>query len=320
MTRKAVVVLGIAAAISCATVVCAADRANGAGISFQKFADHVDIDLNNKPVTTFHFESKWDKPFLYPIRTLSGMVISRGYPVEPRAGEERDHAWHRGFWYGHGDINGQDFWREKEDHTTSRMVIDGEPKITGRTIEARFAMIPPSGKRMGTIVERYSFTPDGPNLVIDTTISVIADGGQALRFGDSDDGGFGFRLSDEFRQDRGAQLTNSEGQSGTENMWGKPARWVRYSAAVGGVQRGVVMLDHPSNLRSPSRWHARGYSLCSANPFALGSFMKDKKVDGSWTLPAGQTLRLKYRIIVYDGELSREQVDKSYTAFANQKD
>src|SRR3954451_13728473 len=164
MASKAVVVPGIAGFLFCAIVARSTDRADGGQITFRKSADHVDVDFGSKPVTTLHFESRWDKPFLYPIRTLSGTEISRGFPVAPREGEERDHAWHRGFWYGHGDINGQDFWREKEDHTTSRMVIDGERKITGRTIEARFAMIPASGKRMGTIVERYSFTPDGPNL------------------------------------------------------------------------------------------------------------------------------------------------------------
>ena len=287
------------------------------GISFNKFDDRVEVLLDGRPVTTFQFHSKWDKPFLYPIRTLSGTILSRGYPVEPRAGEEQDHAWHRGIWYGHGDINGEDFWREKPDHSTSRLVLDGEPRTSGSTLEVRLAMMTPKGKRLGTIGEKYTFSADGANLLIDSTISVIADRNEALRFGDSDDGGFAFRLSDEFRQDRGAELMNSDGLTGTEKIWGKPARWVKFSAKVNGKPAGVAILDHPSNLRAPTGWHARGYSLNAANPFAAGSFAKDKKkVDGSWTLPAGDTLTLRYLVLVHDGDLNREGVERYFSKFA----
>lgn len=280
--------------------------------SFERAEGRVEIKLDGKTWTAFHHESKWDKPFLYPIRTASGRVISRGYPVEPRAGEEQDHPWHRGIWYGHGDINGEDFWREKPDKSTAKLVLAGEPKTANNTLQVSLAMIGSKGARMGTIQERYSFRNIDRHAAIDVTISVAADAGQAFRFGDTDDGGFGFRLSDEFRQDRGAVLLNSDGLTGTEKIWGKPARWVKYATSTAGI----AVLDHPSNLRHPTRWHARGYSLCSANPFALRSFTNDKKADGSYTLPAGQTLTLRYRVIVHDGTLSRETVDRYFADFA----
>ena len=56
----------------------------------------------------FYVGEEWDKPFLYPPRTLSGRVLSRRYPVESVPGEETDHIWHRGLWYGHGIINGRE--------------------------------------------------------------------------------------------------------------------------------------------------------------------------------------------------------------------
>ena len=81
-------------------------------VAFSSAAGRVDVFVNGEDSTSFHFEDKWDKPFLYPLRTASGLVISRGYPVEERPGEHSDHIWHRGIWWGHGDINGVDFWRE----------------------------------------------------------------------------------------------------------------------------------------------------------------------------------------------------------------
>lgn len=277
--------------------------------------------MDGRPFTAFHFHSKWDKPFLFPIRTVSGNVISRGWPVEPRDGDERDHAWHRGIWYGHGDINGEDFWREKPDKTTARLVLDGEPKASSGpkgVLEAALAMIGAKGNRLGTIVEHYEFRREGSQVLIDSRIRVMADRGIPLKFGDSDDGGFGFRLGTEFREDRGAELMNSNRLTGTENIWGKPANWVKYTAAVNDRRAGVAVFDHPSNLRHPTGWHARGYSLCSANPFALGSFSKDKTKDGSYTLPAGQNLNLRYLVVIYDGDLSPQAADRIFNRFAKE--
>ena len=290
--------------------------AAAAAVSFADMPGRLEVRLDGEPLTAFHYGSKWDKPFLYPIRTASGVVISRGWPVEPRPGEQEDHAWHRGFWWGHGDINGEDFWREKPDKSTSRLVVDGKPTTTGDSLEAKLGMITPEGKRLGTVIERYTFRRDGENVLIDTAITVAADAGVPLRFGDTDDGGFAFRLSDEFRQDRGARLINSEGQAGTEQIWGKPAKWVDYTATVNGKPAGVAILDHPSNVRHPTGWHARGYSLNAANPFALGSFTKNKKNDGSYLLPAGEQLRLRYLVVIHEGELSRDRIGQYFMRFA----
>jgi hypothetical protein len=74
---------------------------------------------------------------------------------------------------------------------------------------------------------------------------------------------------------------------GTENIWGKPAKWVHYAAKVDGKPAGVAVLDHPSNLRHPTTWHARGYGLFAANPFGLRELHARQDADGSYTIPAG---------------------------------
>lgn len=285
-------------------------------ITLKRAEDRVDVLLAGKPLTAFHYEKKWDKPFLYPIRTAAGLVLSRGFPLEPRDGEHQDHAWHRGIWYGHGDINGEDFWREIPEKKTSRLVLNGEPKLSGSTLRVSLAMMAGKGPRIGTIDESYRFSSTAKNVLIESTITIHADAGTPLKFGDTDDGGFGFRLSDDFRQDHGALMTNSEGQTGTEKMWGKPAKWVDYSAKTAGSFAGMAVLDHPKNLRYPTRWHARNYSLCAANPFALASFTGDKSADGSYTVPAGASLTFRYLVILHDGEMTAEAINQQFDAFA----
>lgn len=276
----------------------------------------MEIRLNGKTVCSFYSGEKWDKPFLYPIRTASGKVISRGWPIEPREGDSTDHTWHRGFWYGHGDINGADFWREQGREKTSRLIPKARPKVDGANVRIDLAMTPPSGEPIGSMSQEFHFADHGDIRTMDTVIAVHADAGQPLTFGDTDDGGFAFRLSEAFREDKGARLRNSEGLTGSKEIWGKPARWTDYSATIGGgpagVAIGVAIFDHPSNLRHPTRWHARGYGLNAANPFALKSFTKDPAADGKYTLPAAQKLVLRYRTLIYEGS---PDIERLYSAW-----
>ena len=116
---------------------------------------------------SLYWGDKWDKPFVYPIKTVSGKVLSRGWPIEPREGDSKDHEWHRGFWYGHGDINGADYWREQGREKTSRLIAKAPPK--GGRIE--LAMTPPSGKVMGSIVQEFQTTRRGQSRVCSTLSS-----------------------------------------------------------------------------------------------------------------------------------------------------
>lgn len=272
--------------------------------------------------TCLYFGRHWDKPFLYPLRTASGVEISRRWPVVDSEERYKDHSWHRGLWWGHGDINGVDFWRELGEGKTGKLVpvLAPEASATGEraVIRLSLALQSPAGQRLGTVRQHYALWQQDPYRFIDVELIVEADAGVPLRFGDTEDGGFAFRLTDQFRQDQGARLMNSEGLEGTEQIWGRPARWVDYSAVLEGRRCGIAVFDHPANLRHPTRWHARGYGLCAANPFALRSFTRNPEADGSYTLPSGQSLRLRYRVVLHEGEAERRELESLYQAYVAQ--
>ena len=74
-------------------------------------ADHrVDIAIDGQPFTSYIYSQSLEKPVLYPIRSAAGLVVTRGYPLEPRPGERADHPHHVGHWFNYGDVNGYDFW------------------------------------------------------------------------------------------------------------------------------------------------------------------------------------------------------------------
>lgn len=280
-------------------------------VSFEQADRRIDVQIGGEPFTSFHYEEKWDKPFLYPIRTASGREISRGYPLRTRPGEHTDHIWHRGVWWGHGEINGGDFWREQGRDKTGRLVPVSPPTADGAAVSTELALQPPEGDPLGTVRETFEFSGDETLRIIDATIEIRADQGVPLVFGDTEDGGFGVRLADAFRQDMGATLRNAEGLEGTENIWGKRSKWVDYSTAIDGGTVGVAVFDHPDNLRHPTGWHARGYSLNAANPFAAGDF-SGEPADESYTIPAGESVTLRYRIVIHEGRPDIESLWRQY--------
>ena len=293
---------------------------NGAPeISLQREAGKIHVRIAGQFFTSYHFEEKWDKPFLHPVRALSGREVSRGWPVDPRPGESDDHIWHRGLFMGHDRINGVDFWRELGRDKTGTLVPRSPPTASvsdgAARISAELDLLTPDGESLGAIRQGFTFTRLGTSAVIDVEVTVRADRGTALRMGDTEEGWVGFRFDDAFQQENGATLMNSGGLVGTENIWGQRAEWVDYSTTLQGEKAGVALFDHPANPGHPTYWHARGYGLCTANPFGERSFTGDEARDGTMEVPEGGQIEFRYRLVVHPGSALDAEIEQLYSEY-----
>lgn len=283
-------------------------------VTFSKSKNKIDVAMGGQPAAGFHYEAEWDKPFLWPIRTTGGVVVTRQFPMEKVPGEAQDHTWQRGLWFAHGDINGVDFWRELGREKTGIYAPRADPRARGNTISVDLDMLTPAKKSLGCMRQEYGFSRAGDDLLIDARAVIMADRGAPLKMGDTEEGWFGFRMHDAFREDRGAAMRNSEGETG-KKIWGKRARWQCYAAAVDGQKISVLMFDHPKNPKHPTYWHARHYALCAANPFGEHDFLKDKTRDGSMSIPEGGKLEFRYRVVIHPGDADQASIDRLYAAF-----
>src|SRR5207249_10739731 len=59
----------------------------------------VDVLVDGKPFTSYIYPTTLKKPTLYPVRSASGVVVTRGWPLEPRPGERVDHPHQVGLWF-----------------------------------------------------------------------------------------------------------------------------------------------------------------------------------------------------------------------------
>jgi hypothetical protein len=60
----------------------------------------------------------------------------------------------------------------------------------------------------------------------------------------------------------------------------------------------------------------RTYGLFAANPFGLKEFTGDESADGGLTLPAGESLTLRYRVVLHRGDAEAAGIAAEYANYA----
>jgi hypothetical protein len=281
--------------------------------------EYVSVDIKGKPFTQFFIGPETNKPYLHPLRSASGKIVTRGYPMEEIPGESHDHPHHRGLWFSHGDVNGFDFWgNETRGAKFGRIVLSkidnlSDGKDSG-AIDATFDWSDPSGKVLLTEARKMIFYAQPKTRTIDFDIVLTAR--EAVTFGDTKEGTFAVRVASGLEEARGAQMVDSQGRQGEKQIWGKRADWVDYDGVIDGERLGIAIFDHPSNPRHPTYWHARAYGLFAANIFGLRDFENDKSKNGSLRLAPGEALRLRYRVVIHPGDRKSAHIDRLYADYA----
>jgi hypothetical protein len=254
-------------------------------------------------------------PILWPIIGPTGKPMTRGYPMGKGPDEERDHKHHRSLWFTHGDVNGTSFWDLGDGVIKHREFV----KIEGgkqAVIVTRNDWLAPDGKKVCEDQRTFTFGTDGDARWIDFDITIKASDG-AVRFGDTKEGSMGIRVAGTMKVEahKGGQIVNSEGRTDAD-AWGKRAAWVDYHGPIDGQTVGIAIFNHPSSFRFPTYWHVRTYGLFAANPFGLHDFEPGKDVDGSYTLSPGETMTLRYRVLLHRGDEKSGKVAEAFAPYA----
>jgi hypothetical protein len=279
--------------------------------------DEITVNVDGKPFTTFHYGADAAKPFLAPLRSASGKIVTRRFPMENVPGESRDHLHHRGLWFSYDDVNGVKFWENDPSYTKGRMgrivVRDAQWKDGDRagTLTANIEWRDPDGKALLMETRGMVFYSDPKLRTIDFHITLTA--AVDVTFGDTKEGAFAIRLADSFTEKKGVKILDADGRTGMKNVWGKRSNWVDYMGEVDGEKIGVAILDHPQNPRHPTYWHARDYGLFSLNPFGRNAFDPSQE-ESHWKLPAGQKLVFRWRVVIHPDDSQVADLYKEYAA------
>lgn len=290
----------------------------------------VDILAGGKLITSFCWPENVYKPVFYPVYTLSGTEVTRGFPLNPRAGERDDHIHQVGIWFNYGNVNGIDFWGNGSQGYKSEN--GGEIKlvkienIKGGKGEGSMSILAswqdPSGKELLSEKTEFNFFARGNYYIIDR-ITILTAQDSDVTMKDTKEGMYAIRVARqlELPSKEDVFLLDQSGKPGSEKasenvgvtgnyrssegiegdaVWGTRARWMNLSGTINDEKISIVICDHPDNISYPTYWHARGYGLFSANPLGAVDFTKGKEMV-DFSIPSGGTATFKYRIVIQSG-------------------
>ncbi len=307
-------------------------RGQSEPVSFTRQGDTIQVAIGNKPFTTYHFDPKTAKAYLQPLRDANGIVVTRGFPIGDTIPVAHQHdasvePHQRAMYFGHGNINGYDFWSEEvfakyyghgDTSRWGRMVFRNIDEMRGGTssgtIRATFDLEGPDHQPFAQETQEFTFRGDKSSRSIDCQIVIHANHGP-VKFGDTKEGTFAIRLAPELDAPTG-KMVDSKGGQDEAQIWGKRADWVNVDGVIHGQTLGVAIFDNPKSFRHPTYWHARGYGLLAANPFGLSFFYRDPKQNGSYTVPAGKSINFQYRVFIHDGNYKQANVAEQYNRYA----
>ena len=311
-------------------------------VDFIKGKNKIDVKIGGKHFTSYVYGNKHTKPMLVPLRTPSGIEVTRRNPLVQLKGGSDDHQHHVGIFFAVDNVNGTKFWNNaapppqiKHIKTTGVAVDNGKGKLA--TV---MHWIDRSGNILLEENRSMVFLAGGneDEYAIDFSIDLTARQTEVV-FEDIEEGVFAIRVADCLREgDSNVRLKpgqplpkesvsgtgryfSSNGDETAKNVWGKRARWV----ALQGIRKdkvvGVAILNHPASINYPTYWHVRSYGLFSANPLGQGDFQRQSKYKKNLvqplrlTLKQGQKVHFRFLVVVYEGIRTHEQMEKRFREF-----
>jgi hypothetical protein len=308
------------------------------GPSIKKNKDAIEFYIGKELVTRYLIAPTYAKPIFWPVNAPGSVPLTRNYP--PPEGQANDHPHQKSAWFCHGDVipegigfkspiknvEGVDFWSEAKGHGNMVVTSVSEPK---------------NAPHQASIVTKNEWrTADGKKILDETRTIRLVDAGKArmivvesdllasvcpITFGDTKEGAFGIRINDVINAEVAkknkpagkGKIQNAEGKIGEKDCWGQLSAWCDYSGPIDGKIVGLTVFDDPKNPY-PACWHVRGYGLMAANPFGRdkhAKFPAQKGKNDLVRLEKGQHLRLRYGMLLHEGDAVSGDVAMQYQRF-----
>ncbi|BEL04425.1 PmoA family protein [Actinoplanes sichuanensis] len=271
----------------------------------------VTVSAGDKPLFTYVYapgtaQLESPKPYLHPIRTLAGDLVSLYRP--------HDHVWHKGiawslphvgehnFWGGPTYVHGQFYVQlDNNGSATHRELTELSAGASRATFAHRLAWTSQQGAPV--IDEHRALTAAQADdvswtLVFETRMTNVSGG--TLAFGSPttkgrENAGYGGLFWRGPRAFTGGTVQSPDG-TGADDLRGKRAEWFAFRGRHDEVGRSstVLIVDDGANPQHPPQWFTRSAEFACLNPAPFFSEELD--------LPEGQSLSFRYAVVITAGD------------------
>jgi hypothetical protein len=267
--------------------------------------DRVVVWIHDKLFTAYLFEPGSKLPCFYPVNgPRSGKsVTTRNEPQFPH---------HSSLWFGCDRVNGGNYWQEGPER--GRIVSKAVRVVRGAgdevVIEQECDWERPNAPSPFRDQRRMALrAPTSDRRVIDFDITLTAKG--PVKIEKTNHSLFSGRVAPELSVKEGGELQNAAGEKNEAGTFGRPSPWADYRGTREGVTEGMAIFSHPANAWHPPRWFTRDYGFFSPTPMWWLE-------NGVLELKQGESLRLRYRVIVHADAPAREALQGEFEQWSRE--
>jgi hypothetical protein len=274
-------------AFSTLLVLCAGTFAH-AEVSATAAGEEIEVRINGDLFTAYKYAESQKYPYFWPV---NGPVT--GESVTTETSEPYPH--HHSLFFGCDRVNGGNYWQDANEH--GQIVSQGPEIIESggdRVVLTDTCLWRKPGEDP-VMRDQRTLTISVPSETIryidfEITLEALVD----ITIEKTNHSLFSARVVPELSVERGGTLVNAQGNTGEAGTYGVESPWCDYSGTRNGVTEGIAIFQHPGNRWYPSKWFTRDYGFFSPTPMY---WLENDRSD----LPKGETLMLRYRVVVHTG-------------------
>ncbi len=272
-------------------------------MKIEKASDTITIRDGERTLLEYQQTPNPYKVYVRAFATPGGLQILRDSP--------HDHVHHHAMMYAIG-ADGVDFWIENPAaHPGKQIPRSTEARIDGQNAIIKQAISWVDAEDSAHLEEARTLTLQpsavaGANLLTWDSRFRPSKGREAVELWGRHYFGLGVRFVTSM--DNVGSLMNASGQEG-ESVRGTEqlvqADWCAYTASVDGKPVTIAMFDHPDNAPHRATW----FTMTKSFAYLAATLNLAKE---PIQLAADQTMRLRYGIALWDGEIGREQIQEAF--------
>jgi len=273
-----------------------------AKVTAEKLGDKIDIRINGNLLTSYILSEHEKYPFFFPVNGPSNASVT--------SMRNANYPHHSSLFFGCDRVNGGNYWQEGLDRgqivpIRADILESGGDKviIENENIWKRpSAMAPVKDIRTITITAPSS---DMYQIDIDIILEMLLD----VTIEKTNHSLLSVRMDPDLAVINGGNMVNAEGETGEKGTFGKASSWMDYHGSRQGLTEGIAILQHPSNEWYPAPWFTRDYGFFSPTP------MYWPENGENTILKKGQTLELRYRILIHAGDHTEAGIEEQFAKY-----
>ncbi|MFM8401684.1 MAG: DUF6807 family protein, partial [Pirellula sp.] len=181
--------------------------------SIQQQPGRLILKERDQPIAVFHYQNdQCLRPFFSDATTVTGLRATRNFPPVSGVDPDDQASMHGGIWLAFGDINGEDFWRNKGRIEHQRFLKSPTASANGIAFTSDDALIDSKGTTIGTIEQSYSLSRIDLGYCL-VWNAIIKAGSKPLILGDQEEMGLGVRVATNMTEKNGGQILSSDGKT-----------------------------------------------------------------------------------------------------------